>query len=306
MFAWDDLRVFLQIAREGSLSAAARSLHVNQSTVGRRLSALERAAGTRLFDRSKSGYALNAAGEAVLASAEKIEAQALAIEQRLRGHDGQEKGSVRLATSDSLACWFLLRHMAPLRERHPGIALELVTGNRPVDLGRREADISLRLTKPTQPDLVARRLGLAAWAIYASRSYIKRRGLPSLAKQFQGHDLIAYDAELSGTAGAKWMREHTANGRVVLTTNSLNCQGEAVLAGLGVSALPCAYGDARSELQRVIPGLIGGHEIWLVVHPDVRLSARVRSVLDYLTQLIQAEAPLLSGAVGNKQKRAKR
>jgi DNA-binding transcriptional LysR family regulator len=305
MFAWDDLRVFLHLAREGTLSAAARTLGVDQSTVGRRLNALEDAAGTRLFDRSHGGYVLSAAGEAVLASAEQVEAQTLAIEQKLRGHDGADEGTVRLATSDSLATWFLVRHLPRLRERHPGIALELVTGNRPVDLGRREADISLRLTKPTQEQLVARRLGVAAWSVYAANSYVKQRGLPSLSKQFQGHDVIAFDTELAGTIGAKWMREHTAKASVVLTTNSLTCQAEAVLAGLGISALPCVFGDREPSVRRVLADTVGQHEVWLVVHPDVRASARVRAVLDYLTQLIRAEAPLLSGQPKKSRQRQK-
>lgn len=295
MLAWDDWRVFLHIVREGTLSAAARTLKVDQSTVGRRLSALEQAAGSRLFERSSGGFTLSAAGQAVLASARRLEDETLAIEQKLRGHDRGEQGSVRLATSDSLAAWFLIRKLPGFRERYPGIALELVTGNRPVDLARREADISLRLSKPTQPHVIARRLGTAAWAAYACRTYVQRRGLPRVSQQFEGHDVITYDAELAGTVGARWMHEHTSRARVVLTTNSLICQSEAVVAGLGASALPCVFGDRAKDLRRVTPKTVGEHEIWLVVHPDVRQSPRVRAVLDYLTQVMRDEAAWLSG-----------
>lgn len=295
MLNWDDLRVFLQVARVRTLSAAAERLQVDQSTVGRRLTALEEAAGVRLFERSVRGYALSAAGESIVTGIEQIEAHAFSVEQKLRGQDGRSDGVVRVATSDSFASWFLIPRLAGLRAAHPGVVVELVTGNRPVDLGKREADISLRLTKPTQPQLVARKLGEAAWACYASGAYLAARGTPSLARRLQGHDVIGFEDELAGTIGAQWMKQHTGRARVVGSSNSLTCQAAAVVAGLGVCALPCVFGDREPSLQRVGSKVIGQHEIWLVVHPDVRVSARVRVVLDYLTRVVKQEAALLAG-----------
>jgi len=300
MLDWDDFRVFLALQRQRTLSGAARQLKVDQSTVGRRLAALEAAAGARLFDRTPVGYALTAAGEAVAASVAEIEGAALAFERRLLGQDTRLEGSVRLATSDSFAVWFLIPRLQALRERHPGIRVELLTGNPPVNLARREADVSLRLSKPEQPQLVARCLGEVAWALYASQDYLARRGEPDPRQQLQGHDVIGLDEELRGTAGARWLASSGARGRVVLTANSLLSQAAAVSAGLGVSPLPCVYADTRADLRRLPPGIIGQHEIWLVVHPDVKSSARVRALVDHLAQLVQAESSLLLGQLGRQ------
>jgi DNA-binding transcriptional LysR family regulator len=306
MLDWDDLRVFLSVARERTLSGAARKLRVDQSTVGRRLSALEATAGTRLFERTPAGYVLTAAAEAVLASVQQIEGEALAVERKLLGQDARVEGRVKVATSDSLATWFLMRHLPALHRAHPDIVIQLVTGNQPADLARREADISLRLTKPKQPNLIARRIGVGAWASYAAESYLATRGTPSARSHYAGHDVIGFDPELAGTIGAQWLSKHTARARVVLTTNSLTCHAQAVVAGLGLSPLPCVFGDREATLRRLSPGLIGHHDIWLVVHPDLHESARVRAVLDFLTRLIQEETPLLSGKLARNKRRVAR
>jgi DNA-binding transcriptional LysR family regulator len=302
---WDDLRVFLGVARERTLSGAARKLRVDQSTVGRRLAALEAAAGARLFERTPVGYALTAAAEEVLASVQQIEAVALTVERKLLGQDTRVEGRVKLATSDSLATWFLMRHLPALRGAHPGVVIELVTGNQPVDLARREADVSLRLTKPKQANLIARRLGIAAWAPYAAESYLRAHGKPSARSHYAGHDVIGFDPELAGTIGAQWLSKHAARARVALTTNSLTCHAQAVTAGLGVSPLPCLFGDNEPSLQRLAPGVFGHHELWLVVHPDLHESARVRAVLDFLTTLVRDQTALLSGKLGARTSAAR-
>jgi DNA-binding transcriptional LysR family regulator len=295
MLDWNDFRVFLTIAREHTLSGAARRLKIDQSTVGRRLTALETSVGVRLFDRTPDGYVLTAAGELARDNIEHIEDQAMAVERKLLGQDARLEGSVRLATSDSFAAWFLVRHLNRMRQRNPGVVVEIVVGNKPVNLARREADLSVRLTKPTQPNLVSRRLGVAAWALYASESYVGRRGVPNPKSGFRGHDIVGYDEELAGTAGAGWLQRHANLGRVVITSNSLLSQAAAVVAGFGVSALPCLYGDLEPRLRRLSPGIVGHHDIWMVVHPDVSRKARVRAVMDYLVDLMQKESQLLSG-----------
>jgi len=301
---WDDIRVFLAIASERTLSAAARRLRLDQSTVGRRLAALEAATSTRLFDRTPDGYLLTAAGEAVLPDTREIEAAAISVERKLIGRDARLAGRVQLATSDSFAAWFLVPRLKALREAHPGISVELITGNPPVNLARREADVSLRFSRPEQPHVVARQLGQAAWALFGADSYVERLGLPRLRSQLDGHDLIAFGDQLRGTVGARWLSENGARGHVVLRSDSLLSQAAAVAAGLGICPLPCLFGDTQPHLRRLPPGIVGHHDIWLVVHPDVRTSARVRLVMDYLTALIQEEAALLSGRPSrNKRKR---
>lgn len=295
MLEWSDFRIILAIAREHTLSGAARRLRLDQSTIGRRLAAIEAAANARLFDRTPAGYALTAAGEAVLPGLEEIEGHAIAVERRLVGQDMRLEGRVKLATSDSLAAWFLVPRLSKLRAVQPGILLEILTGNEPVSLARREADVSLRMTKPEQPNLVARRIGRAAWALYAAESYLEQRGRASMRDGLGGHDIVAFNAALRGTAGAKWLASHAAGGRVVLESNSLITHASAVVAGLGVSPLPCLFGDVQPNLRRMLPETIGHHDVWLVVHPDVKTSSRVRVVMDFLTQLLETEAPLVSG-----------
>jgi len=300
---WDDLRVFLAIAREGSLSAAARRLSVDQSTVGRRLAALETTTSARLFDRTPRGYLLTAAGEAVLPKAEEIESAALSVERKLLGQDARPEGRVRLATSDGFAVWFVIPRLQALRARQPGIEIEVVTGNPPVNLARREADLSLRFSKPSQPNVIARQLGQGAWAVYGSASYVEQRGLPQAARKLDSHDVIDFSDDLSGTVGARWLRDNGERGRVVMRSDSLLSHAAAVASGLGISPLPCVCGDVHPQLRRLFPRTIGHHDIWLVVHPDVRTSARVRAVMDHLTELVAEQAPLLSGRTSRAVKR---
>ena len=303
---WDDLRVFLAIASERTLSAAARRLKVDQSTVGRRLAALEAATSARLFDRTPDGYVLTGAGEMVLPSIQEIEAAATSVERKLVGGDARLEGRVHLATSDSFAAWFLVPRLHALHQRHAGISVDLVTGNRPVNLARREADLSVRFSRPEQPHVVARRLGQAAWALYGAESYVGRFGVPRPRTQLEGHAVIGFGDQLRATAGARWLAENGARGRVVLWSDSLLSQAAAVAAGLGVSPLPCLFGDPHPDLRRLPPGIVGHHDIWLVVHPDVRASARVRVVMDYLAALIKNEAPLLSGRAASTPRASSR
>lgn len=304
MLNWDDFRVVLALARSGTLSAAALQLHVDQSTMSRRLAALEAASGARLFERTPTGYTLTSAAEAVREHAEEIESRAIAIERQLAGRDARPEGVVRLAASDSFATWFLLPRWPELCAAFPGVTVNLVTGNRAVSLSRREADVSLRLSKPDEPSLVARRLGRAAWALYASPAYLARHGKPSLRTGLAGQHVVGFDAELRGTLGARWLAQHATRAKVALSTSSLVTQAAAVVAGLGVSPLPCVFGDREPGVVRALPATLGHHDIWLVVHPDVRGSARVRAVMDFCAALIEREAALLSGKLnGRRQQR---
>jgi DNA-binding transcriptional LysR family regulator len=292
---WNDFRVFLSVARAGTLSKAALLLKVNQSTMSRRLAALEAAAGARLFERTPEGYRLSAAGEAVRSRVEELESHAIAVERQLLGQDARPTGRVLLATSDSFGPWFLVPRLARFRQLYPGIRLELVTGNQTVSLARREADVSLRLSRPKESNLVARRLGHAAWALYGASSYLERYGKPLPRGRLRGHRVIGFDAELRTTVGARWLAERADRADTVMSCNSLISQASAVVAGLGLSPLPCLFGDREPGLLRALPRTIGQHDIWLVVHPDVKSSARVRAVIDYLSEAIISESALLSG-----------
>jgi DNA-binding transcriptional LysR family regulator len=291
---WSDYRYFLAVAKAGSLSAAARRIRVDQSTVGRRLAALEAQVGARLFDHTPEGYVLTAAGQGVLADVEELESGFLAVERRLAGGDGRIEGVVRLATTESFASAFLIDHFGRLRSRHPGLSIELLTGNRPVDLARREADLAVRLgAAPKQPNLIVRQIGAVGFALYAAPSYLARRGRPSLRGGLRGHEIVCYGSDLAAAPIARWMVEHAHEAELALRADSLASVHRAVAAGLGLGVLPCLLGQG---LERISPAVLGRSPIWTVVHEDLVRNARVRAVLLFLSELTRQERRALAGA----------
>jgi len=292
---WSDYRYFLAVARAGSLSAAARRLRVDQSTVGRRLAALEAHVGARLFDRTPEGYALTAEGESVRAEVEQLEHGFLAVERRLAGGDARLAGTVRLATTETFATGFLIPHLGRLRAEHPALALELVLGNQLVDLARREADLALRLgAPPKQPNLIARRIGSGGFALYAAPRYLARHGTPQLRGGLRGHAIVAYGGELANAPLGRWLADHAPDAEVVVRANTVDAVHAAVIAGLGLGVLPCMLQD---KLDRVGGGSpLGSAPIWTIVHEDLARNARVRAVLGFVSGLVHDHRRNLSGS----------
>jgi DNA-binding transcriptional LysR family regulator len=293
---WNDLRSFLAIARQGSLQGAARRLGVNHSTVFRRLNALEARLGARLFDRSARGYALTAAGEHMLASTERVEDEILGLERRLLGGDVRLAGTLRVTTTDTLVHGLLGPHLRAFHAAYPAIELELITGNAFFDLSKREADVALRPSRHPGDAMVGRRLAEIAVALYSGRDYLAARGRPPSAAALDGHAVIIGDASLGHLPATRWLAERTPAGATVLRCNSWLSQLAAARAGLGLAALPCFLGDTAPELVRVLPpepALAG--ELWLVTHPDLRRTARVRAFMETLARGLGSERALLEG-----------
>jgi DNA-binding transcriptional LysR family regulator len=280
---WDDLRHFLAVARGGSLAAAGRALRVDQTTVGRRIAALERTLGARLFDRRVSGYPLTAVGESIVAEAAAVEAAVHGLEMRAAGHDTRREGAVRVATSETFA-HYLVERLAPFRRGHPGIALQIRTGTAQVDLLRHEADLALRIggrARPTQGTLVARRLGEIGLSLYRTD-----RG--------DARDFILFSDDMEDTPPGRWVRER-AGGRAALRVNSFFAAAGAAVAGIGVALLPCFLGDAYPSLRRAIAVPPLHNELWLVVPRDLQKVPRVRALIDHLHTVISADRRLLRG-----------
>lgn len=290
---WDDYRYLLAVVRAGSLSGAARLVGVDQSTVGRRVAALEARVGARLFDRTPEGYVLTAAGESVRADVETLQEGFMAVERRLAGGDSRLEGTVRLAITEVFADSFLIPHLRELRSQHPGLSLELLTGNAPIDLARREADLAMRLGMvPQQPNLVVRQIGVVAFALYASPAYLARHGRPRARDGMIGHHVVGYGGALSSVPLATLINERAHRATLALRANSVASVFEAVAAGLGIGALPCILG-ARG-LRRIDP--VGGAvPIRTIVHRDLRRNARIRAVLRFATELVQRESLALRG-----------
>lgn len=278
---WGDLRFFLEVARSGTLASAARNLGVDNTTVGRRLSALERDLGAKLFSRTPDGLALTAAGEAMRTAGAEMEEAVLRGEQRALGADRQLSGLVRVATTEMLGEVVVLPALKALHERHPQIRVDLLTGSGQLDIARREADVALRYIRPDRGDLVARRAGTVAFAPYASKRYLAARGRPAAGSGYAGHDLVTYS-----NVFAKWRYgqpggEPVRDGRVVLRTNSTSMLVRAVRMGLGIGPLPCFLARSDKSLERVLPAAPGeSDDLWLVVHKDVQRTSRVRAVID--------------------------
>lgn len=291
---WDDFRHFVAIARAGTLAAAARDLKVERTTVGRRLAALEEALGTRLFTRTPDGFDLTRAGQDILPLAEEIAARVDGIVRRVSGEDERVAGTVRVTTSESLSS-YLVPQLAALRLRHPELVVEVLSGNRGFDLMRGEAEVAVRIRLDTDPDLVARKIGVAAWALYASASYLGRNGPPASLDDLAGVDVIGFDASLAFVPGALWLSEHAKAANYVMRANSIVTAMNATLVGMGIGALPCFAADADPRLERLVGETLGARDIFLVVHPDLLHVARVRAVMDFIVEVFRRDAGLWDG-----------
>jgi DNA-binding transcriptional LysR family regulator len=294
MFDWDDARYFLAIHRTGTLSAAARDLGVNQSTVGRRLEALEEQLGARLFVRTRDGYSTSPAGEQLLARAESMEEEALAIARLLVGQQERLTGDVRVTSSDAFGPRVVAPILLEFHALHPGIVLEFDTDNRLLSLTRREADIAVRFSRPPDRHLVARKVADFANAPYCSKGYIARRGRPKAP--YESQDFVGELKE--HLPAARWIEQHAAKGkgRIVFKSSSTFAQHAATLAGLGIAMLPCYLADPEPDLVRIGPPEPAmGRAVWLVVHEDLQRTPRIRACVDFLAQRLGAQSAWFSG-----------
>jgi DNA-binding transcriptional LysR family regulator len=296
---WDDLRFVLALRRAGSLSAAARSLKVESSTVSRRLSSIEDALGVQLAARLPDGLQLNEPGNTVADLAEGIDGRIDELTRRIGGEDQRPEGLVRLATTESMAR-FLMPGLVPLRQAHPKIQVQLVVSSAALDLMRREADVALRLFREKTGTLVARKIGDVGWSLYASPAYVERAGLEvgahNAAGALAGQSVIGYAGAAARSAGGLWLADHTRPEDVVLTGESVLSVLSAVRAGIGVSVLPCFAAQGDATLARLTSTVIARAEAFLVIPPDHRNTVRVRLVMDALTALFERERTMLEGA----------
>jgi len=294
MFEWDDARHFLAIHRTGSLTAAARQLGVNQSTVGRRLLALEEKLGAKLFFRTRDGHRIAPAGERLLPHAERMEDEAIAIAREIAGQETTLTGHVRVTSPEGFGARVVAPLLARFRARYPGISLD--TNNRLRLLSRREADIAVRVGGSAESGVVVRKVGAIANAPYASEAYIAARGRPR-PPWFEGHDLIGYDDALSKTPEYRWMEERTTRGaRIAFRAESTAAQVRIALEGAGVALLPYYVGEAEPELVRIAPpAQFVMQSVWIVIHRDLRGAARIRACADYLAEGLKAQAAFLEG-----------
>ncbi|NUP08333.1 MAG: LysR family transcriptional regulator [Polyangiaceae bacterium] len=290
---WDDLRYALALHRTGTFAAAANRLRVDPTTVGRRIALLESQVGARLFERRQEGCTSTEAGISLVGRAERMEAEALALERELTGADERLSGTVRVAATEFIAARFIAPHVSRFAARYPNVSLVLVCSQHTADLARREADVAVRLTRPREPDVVARRIWNIELALFASKSYLAERGRPRLtASDLKRHDAIVFAPTRAFANENAWLEQRLAGARVVLRSDSVATVHNACAAGAGLGLLSRLVAERDPSLVFIAPADgLEPRSLWQAVHQDVAKAPRIRAVMDFLREILTAETP---------------
>lgn len=289
-FAWDDLQFFLELAQKSTLGRAARRLGVSHTTVLRRIANLERALDRKLFDRTPSGFILNEAGWQLLEFAEEMKRSADSILHLGEG-DGELSGTVRLAVVEGLATRVLTSAFEGFRKQHPEIVVEIVTAMQVANLTKREADISVGLTRPTGPRLVARRLATCGVHLYASHGYLELHGEPESPDDLSAHRFVDYVEDLIEIQALRWLRDTIGQQHVVFRSTSPITQLEAVRVGIGIGMFPDYLIRESDSVQLLLPNEVSAErEFWLAIHADLRNVPRMAAVFNFIKTVFQTEA----------------
>lgn len=291
---WDDLRYVLAVYRNHSLAAAARALGVSHVTVARRIEALEKALGVRLFDRKRDGHQATDIGAEVVRQAEQVEAEVNALERRAWREDEQVRGMVRLTVTDTIGDTVLPPMLGALREAHPDLVLEVTVSDQTVSLTRHDADIAIRYTTAPPEMLIGHLLAPVAYAVYGPARLAPRgrRKAPDL----RGLPWVAPDDGPVERRFHAWLRRHGYASRVVLRCNSYVALAAAVRAGVGVGVLSCFSAESLGGLARLSPVIAElEYQYWILTHPELRHVARVGTVYAYLRRAFADLHPLFAG-----------
>jgi DNA-binding transcriptional LysR family regulator len=288
---WDDLRYFLEAVRAKTLAGAARALGIEHTTIGRRLAALERALGAPLVLRGPEGLRLTPVGERIVPIAEQIERAVGSLRDAVRS-DGVR---VRLAVPSGFARLFL-PGLAALREAHPQLVLEIVSGARLVELEGSEADLAVRSGPIEDGELIARPLCKTGWSLYAAASYLSQRAAPDNLDDLSGHELIGYHPSLAPMPAAKWLEERAPGATIVLRSREMTDMLAAAQSGVGLALLPCVLADHEPSLQRLTPQVLATRSLSLVYRREMRLSESISAVIDFVFGVIAEHAARIEGA----------
>jgi DNA-binding transcriptional LysR family regulator len=290
MLDWNDIRFFLAAARAGSLNSAAKALRVSQPTVGRRIAALEINLKVALFTRHQNGLALTQAGQGLWVRAIAMEEAAHALERQVAVHDSEIEGVVRISLTEGFGALWLTPRLPRLCEIYPKITFEVLLDNDPADLLRRQADVAIRLARPTSASLIGRRIGELGFRLFATRPYLEKHGEPKSIGELAGHRLVNH-AVYRSDRDEGWQEVMNAGGVVGFQSNSSLAQLSAIRAGLEIALLPVYLGGEFPDLVPLLETrLWPRREVWLVAHPDVRKNARVRLVFNAVAQLLKRDS----------------
>ena len=305
---WDDLRYFLAVAATGSLSAAARELNVNTTTVLRRIGNLEEALDARLFERLRSGYALTQDGTRLLQSLEPVDNSLSSLQRDFQAGSGNVRGVVRLSASEVVAGGLLGPLLPDFQEKSPDVALDIITdpsisgpGAAPrVMNALRDVDIALRLARPTQGDMLVRKLTDVAYGLYAVSDYAEKLGDAPAHNDLSDARIIGFSEEERPLGPVWWLSRAEKAGQVLMrSSSSAATRLAACLNGDAVAALPCFQADNIAGLTRLAgPDLVGSLELWLLTRADMAKLGHVRAVMDFVVQAAETESARLRGDAG--------
>lgn len=291
MFDWDDLRIFLTVARMRRVAPAARALGIDATTIGRRLGRLERALNTTLFEQSGGERLLTPRGAALLRHAESVEGATLDAMADVRGERQSLSGQVRLSVAEGFGTWILAPGLAAFHQEHPGINLDVITASGFLNPSKREADMAVMLARPQSGHLTVQRLADYRLHLYASRDYVARRGLPESRADLLRHTLIGYVPEFLFTPELDYLDEVHTGLEATLRSSSINIQRRLVLDGAGIGVLPDFMTVADVELTRILASdLAIIRSFWLVTHRDLTNLARIAAVANLLRRQVAAGA----------------
>lgn len=301
---WDDYRFFLAVVAAGSLSAAARALHVNTTTVLRRIGHLEEALDVRLFDRLRSGYALTSDGARLLQALDPVDQRLTSVLRDFQSGKSDERSVVRLGVSEVLATDLLASALNRLYAQAPQLQLDIVTDNHLAGPGSsprvlnhlRDVDLALRLARPTQGDMMVRKLGDMAYGMFASSDYLQKHSQPLTPSDLKRHKIIGFLENEVPLGPVWWLSRLERTGDVVARSSSAHTRASAANAGLGVAALPLILAKSYPDLSMVLPpSAVGALEIWLLVRSDLVKSPKTRYLIDFLVAEVQGQAQALLG-----------
>jgi molybdate transport repressor ModE-like protein len=292
---WSDLKLVLAICRAGTLSGAAKSLAINYTTVFRRINAIEKNLEVRLFDRQPSGYVMTEAGEAIKRSAERIDEEVMALSRELLGKDLRLQGSIRITAPEGVALRLLSPHLAAFCQKHPDITIDLIATSSPLRLSQREADLAVRVTNKPPENYIGRKICRCRFGFYASPDYLQRnQGLP-----LDQHLWVMSEDSFEFSPFPTWRKKFHPKSRVIFSSNNTLAVIDAAKRGLGMTPLPCFLGDSEPDLVKTTdsPDELT-LSLWVLIHPDLRNTARVRALMKYIVSALENEKSVIEGIPG--------
>ena len=297
---WDDLRIFLALSREGTLSAAGKALSVKHSTISRRIKAFEDSLGSRLFERLAEGYVLTQSGENLLEHALIMEEQAQAVNRKAFGLDAQLQGQLNLTGPHDLLSRLLVPHLSKFKQTYPAIDLQLISTSGLVDMAAREADIALRVTEKPADYLIGKKVLPLRHGIYASKEYLEQKQNSKKQGSNSGkskHQLIQWRQE---SKDPEWVSQHFPNAETVMRVDDAATMVACVQNHLGLARMACFMGDNIPGVYRLdLPLTPSAWGVWVLSHADLRSTAKVRAGREFLVEILQQQRSLIEGLDSN-------